>query len=69
MRCINLPAIIALGLLLRVAYAAAIYEPSLLPHFLDDYVLYRMGAEAIASGDLTFSDDLFLLRPPLYPCS
>ncbi|MCY3714896.1 MAG: hypothetical protein OXG92_00305 [Chloroflexi bacterium] len=32
------------GLLLRILYAAAIYEPSLLPYILDDYILYRAGA-------------------------
>lgn len=56
-----------LGLLLRILYAAAIYEPSLLAYGLDDYILYRVGAELIAQGDLSFSDNLFLMRPPLYP--
>ena len=59
--------IMALGLLLRIGYAAAIYEPSLLSYSLDDYQLYRMGAEVIAAGDLSFSNDLFLMRPPVYP--
>jgi hypothetical protein len=63
----KLLAFVALGLILRIAYAATIYQPSLLPYILDDYVLYRMGAEAILSGDLTFTNDLFLMRPPLYP--
>ena len=63
----KLLAVVALGLILRIAYTATIYEPSLLPYILDDYVLYRMGAEAILSGDLTFTNDLFLMRPPLYP--
>ncbi|MCY4466196.1 MAG: hypothetical protein OXE46_11740 [Chloroflexi bacterium] len=57
----------SLGLLLRILYAAAIYEPSLLAYGLDDYILYRVGAELIAGGDLSFSHDLFLLRPPLFP--
>ena len=60
-------AVVLLGLLLRIAYAAAIYEPSLLAYGLDDYILYRVGAELIAQGDLSFSHDLFLLRPPLFP--
>ena len=60
-------AVALLGLLLRIAYAAAIYEPSLLAYGLDDYILYRVGAELIAQGDLSFSHDLFLLRPPLFP--
>ncbi len=59
-------AVVLLGLLLRIAYAAAIYEPSLLAYGLDDYILYRVGAELIAQGDLSFSHDLFLLRPPLF---
>ena len=60
-------AVILLGLLLRVLYAAAIYEQSLLAYGLDDYILYRVGAELIAQGDLSFSHDLFLMRPPLFP--
>ena len=56
-----------LGLILRIGYAAAIYEPSLLPFKLDDFVLYRAGAEIILRGDLSFSNDLFLIRPLLYP--
>ncbi len=60
-------AVVLLGLLLRSAYVAAIYEPSLLAYGLDDYILYRVGAELIARGDLGFSHDLFLLRPPLFP--
>ena len=62
-----LPAIILLGLALRIGYAAAIYEPSLAPFKLDDFILYRAGAEIILAGDLSFSRDLFLVRPPLYP--
>ena len=62
-----LPAIILLGLALRIGYAAAIYEPSLAPFKLDDFILYRAGAEVILAGDLTFSNGLFLVRPPLYP--
>ena len=57
----------ALGLLLRIGYAAAIYEPGLLSYYPDDYQLYRMGAEVIAAGDLSFGNDLFLMRPPVYP--
>ena len=67
MRRYTLPAIIFLGLLLRIGYAIAIYEPSLLPYFLDDFVLYRIGAEAILQGDLAFTDSLYQLRPPLFP--
>lgn len=64
---LRLIAIILLGLMLRVSYAATIYESSLLSYKLDDYVLYHQGAEIILGGDLTFSNDLFLMRPPLYP--
>ena len=62
-----LPVIIVVGFILRIGYAVAIYEPTLLHYFSDDYVLYRMGAEAIMHGDLSFSQDTFLLRPPLFP--
>ena len=54
-------------MLLRIAYALAIYEPNLVVYHGGDYTLYRIGAEEIASGDLSFSHDLFLLRPPLFP--
>lgn len=60
-------ALVLLGLLLRIVYAAAIYEPSLMAYIGDDWVLYRIGAELIAQGDLSFSHDLFLMRPPLFP--
>ncbi|MCY3978349.1 MAG: phospholipid carrier-dependent glycosyltransferase [Chloroflexi bacterium] len=62
-----LPAIILLGLFLRVAYAAAIYEPSLLPYHYGDFTEYALAAEQIASGDLSFSNSYFVVRPPLFP--
>ncbi len=62
-----LPALILLGLVLRIGYAVVIYEPSLLSYFRDDYELYRYGAEDILRGDLAFTNSLYLLRPPLYP--
>ena len=59
--------IILLGLILRIGYVVATYEPSLSAYFSDDFVLYRQGAEAILRGDLSFTQDTFLLRPPLFP--
>lgn len=67
MRRTALLVIIMLGLALRIAYAAAIYEPSLVVYHGGDYELYRVGAEDILRGDLAFSSDLYLLRPPLFP--
>ena len=67
MRRYALPAIILLGLLLRVAYVIAVYEPSLAVYHGGDYELYRLGAEHISRGDLSFSSDVYLLRPPLFP--
>lgn len=62
-----LPALILLGLFLRVAYAAAIYEPSLLPYHYGDFTEYALAAEQIASGDLSFSNSYFVVRPPVFP--
>ena len=62
-----LVAIFLLGVSLRIAYVLAIHEPSLVVYHGGDYTLYRIGAEQIASGDLSFGHDLFLLRPPLFP--
>ena len=55
------------GLILRIGYAMAIYEPSLVIYHGGDYELYRQGAEDILRGDLAFTNDLYLLRPPLFP--
>ena len=60
-------AIILIGLIMRTGYAIAIYEPSLLVYHGGDYELYRQGAEDILRGDLGFTSDLYLVRPPLFP--
>lgn len=52
------------GLSLRVGYAASIYEPSLLPVYLDDFTSYRNAAIDILQGDLAFTNSLYLKRPP-----
>ncbi len=59
--------IILLGLILRIGYAVAIYEPSLLPYHRGDYDLYHILAEDILRGDLAFQNSGYLLRPPLFP--
>ena len=67
MRPYALPAIFVLGMILRIGYVAAIYEPTLLVFHGGDYDLYRIGAEAILHGNLAFTHDTFLVRPPLFP--
>ena len=59
--------IIVVGFVLRIGYAVAIYEPSLLPYHGGDIELYLIGAEDILSGDLPFTGDWYLWRPPLFP--
>ena len=59
--------IIGLGLILRIAFALAIYEPSLLSYHYGDFTEYQNAARLILHGDLTFSDPVFLIRPPLFP--
>ena len=61
-----LAAIILLGLILRVVYAVAIYDPSFLNYNLDDFVSYRNAASDILHGDLAFTNSLYMKRPPLY---
>jgi len=56
-----------IGLILRVGYAASIYEPSLLPVYLDDFTSYRNAAIDILQGDLEFKNSVYLVRPPLFP--
>ena len=67
MRRFALPAIVLLGLLLRAVYILAVYEPSLEVYHGGEFELYRIGAEVISRGDLSFSNDVFLLRTPLFP--
>ncbi len=66
MRRYALLMIILLGISLRVGYALAIYEPSLLNYNLDDFVSYRNAASDILRGDLAFTNSLYMKRPPLY---
>ena len=63
MRRYALPAIILLGLLLRIAYGAAVfdYQGNL------DWPEYHYAAAEVKRGDFTFSSEAFQLRPPLYP--
>ncbi len=66
MRRYALLMIILLGISLRVGYALAIYEPSLLNYNVDDFVSYRNAADDILRGDLAFTNSLYMKRPPLY---
>ena len=66
MRRYGLAAVIFLGLVLRVGYAVAIYEPSLLNYNLDDFTSYSNAASDILQGDLAFTNSLYMKRPPLY---
>ncbi|MYD10443.1 MAG: hypothetical protein F4X02_10425, partial [Chloroflexi bacterium] len=67
MRRLAIAAIVLVGLALRIGYAITIYEPSLVIYHGGDYELYRQGAADILRGDLAFTNDLYLLRPPLFP--
>lgn len=62
-----LPAIILLGLALRIAYTVSIYGPALNLDYPGDYWDYHIAAKQILAGDTDFSHRVFLLRPPLYP--
>ena len=67
MQRVTLALMFLMGLALRFGYALAIYELSLVVYHGGDYDLYRIGAENILRGDLAFTNDLYLLRPPLFP--
>jgi len=60
-------AIIAIGLLLRIAYTIVIHDDSLLPYHEGDWTEYVKAAEQIANGDLSFNLSIFLVRPPVFP--
>ena len=62
----KLLAIIVFGFILRIGYAVAIYEPSLLPYHGGEIELYLIGAKDILSGDLAFTSDVYLIRPPAF---
>lgn len=62
-----LPAIILLGLALRIAYTASEYGPSLNLDYPGDYWDYHIAAKQILAGDTAFTHRIFLVRPPLYP--
>ena len=62
-----LPAIILLGLALRIAYTSSVYGPTLDLDYPGDYWDYHIAAKQILRGDTTFSHRIFLVRPPLYP--
>ena len=62
-----IPAIILLGLALRIAYTASIYGASLNLDYPGDYWDYHIAAKQILAGDTAFTHRVFLLRPPLYP--
>ncbi len=63
----TLPAIILLGLALRIAYTSSIYGPSLNLDYPGDYWDYHIAAKQILAGDTAFTHRIFLVRPPLYP--
>ncbi len=62
-----LPAIILLGLALRIAYTSAVYGPALNLDYPGDYWDYHIAAKQILAGDTAFSHSIFLVRPPIYP--
>ena len=62
-----LPAIILLGLALRIAYTASIYGPSLNLDYPGDYWDYHIAAKQILAGDTAFTHRVFLLRPRFIP--
>lgn len=61
------PAIILLGLALRVAYTVSVYGIHLGLDYPGDYWDYHIAARQILAGDRGFTHDVFLARPPLYP--
>ena len=62
-----LPAIILLGLALRIAYTSSVYGPFLNLDYPGDYWDYHIAAKQILAGDIGFTHRIFLVRPPLYP--
>lgn len=62
-----LPAIILLGLALRIAYTSSVYGPFLDLDYPGDYWDYHIAAQQILAGDIGFTHRIFLVRPPLYP--
>ena len=62
-----LPAIILLGLALRIAYTSSVYGLTLDLDYPGDYWDYHIAAKQILRGDTAFTHPIFLLRPPLYP--
>ena len=63
----GLLSLVFIGLLFRIVYALAIYEPDLLPYHKGDYDLYYMLADEIVRGELAFRNSGYLLRPPFFP--
>ena len=63
----SLPAIILLGLALRIAYTSSLYGTALDLDYPGDYWDYHIAAKQILRGDTAFTHSLFLVRPPLYP--
>ena len=62
-----IPAIILLGLALRVAYTSSVYGVFLNLDYPGDYWDYHVAAKHILRGDHGFTHPLFLVRPPVYP--
>ena len=62
-----LPAIILLGLALRIAYTSSVYGTALDLDYPGDYWDYHIAAKQILRGDTAFKHPIFLVRPPLYP--
>lgn len=62
-----LPAIMLLGLALRIAYTTSVYGPTLDLDYPGDYWDYHIAAKQILRGDTAFTHRIFLVRPPLYP--
>jgi hypothetical protein len=62
-----LPAIILLGLALRIAYTSSVYGLTLDLDYPGDYWDYHIAAKQILRGDTAFTHPIFLVRPPLYP--
>ncbi len=63
----GVPAIVLLGLALRIAYTSSVYGPFLNLDYPGDYWDYHIAAQQILAGDIGFTHRIFLVRPPLYP--
>ena len=59
--------IVFFGLLLRIVHTHILYGPTYQDHYDDDFTEYRIAAWEIINGDYSFSNSVYLIRPPLFP--